>query len=231
MTKLKRFVSALLVSCMMFSALMMNAGAVSNSMTTTEITHDMSNTLTLDINNKPVAIDYHVANGIIDSVTINDDVITRKGNEVFCNGVKIATITTTTDFASSDIEPYTSWIYGKNICPSGYSPSDYNKLYGTKWHNVTFTQAITDCTVTIILGTLIMIVPFENEIAAKSVFQMIATSIVAMFQSYAGKDTVYAYESIYAGGMPYTRKNIFEFYGDKKKNDPAGTTTCYSAWA
>ena len=31
MTKLKRFVSALLVSCMMFSVLMMNAGAINNS--------------------------------------------------------------------------------------------------------------------------------------------------------------------------------------------------------
>ncbi len=227
MTMLKKSVSAILVGC----TVLVSAGASNIGASTIAPSHDMPHTLTIKIGNEPVELQYHVANGVVDKVAVGNEVFTRKGNDVFRNGEKIATITSTTDFASSDIEPYTSWIYGNNKCPSGYSPSDYNQLYGTKWHNVTFEKAIAECAVSTILGVLILMVDFENPTIGQQVLQKIAENILNVFASYSGKNAVYAYERIYAGGMPYTRKNIFEYYGDKNKNNYAGTATCYSSWA
>ena len=225
MKKFKRVVSAALASCIA----MTSAGAA-NIQTTTQAA-DMSNSVTINIDNEPVVLNYHVTNGVVDSVTINDDVIMRKGNDVFCNGEKIATITTEIESFSSAVEPYTSWVYGNSSCPSGYSSSDYNNFYGSKWHNITFDKAIAECTMSIILGSLILMVDFESPTIGQQVLLKIAEKILDTFAMYDGKNCVWAYESIFTGGMPYTRKNIFSFYGDKNRNNYTGIATCYSFWA
>ena len=37
----------------------------------------------------------------------------------------------------------------------------------------------------------------------------------------------------YKGGIPYTRKNVFDFYNDAAKGSSSyeGRATCYSSWA
>lgn len=81
---------------------------------------------------------------------------------------------------------------------------------------------------------LITIVPFGSEVAAKSVFQNVASMIAGLAvgsMTFGNSNNVYATEKIYSGGIPYTRKNLFIFYSDKNKTNEIDRTTCYSSWA
>lgn len=226
--KLKRLVSLVTALALSFalaapaSAAVIDKTAQENDLQTEIISIDGENT----------KIRCREENGALVYVEVGSDVVERKGNEVFLNGAKIATITTTSNLTSSAIEPRTGWIYGDGTCPMGYSPSDYNKLYDTRSHNITFEEEVGKWTRDILLATLILIVPFVREITGKEVFAIVAGTILDHIADFSDEENcVYATEYIYSGGMPYTHKNAFYFYSDKAKTKPTGNATCYSSWA
>lgn len=189
-----------------------------------------TDSLTMDINNQLVDIKYRVENNNVTYVEVDNNVVTREGNDVFLNGIKIAEITTTTDATSNDVEPRTGIVYGGNTCPAGASPSDYDQLYRTKLHNITFEIEICKLTRDLLLSTLVLIVPFANKVTGREVFDTIAGVIISHASAF-DDNCVYAVEYMYSGGIPYTYRNEFYFYIDKEKKNYLGTAFCYSAWA
>lgn len=169
------------------------------------------------------------ANGVIDHVQWNENITQRIGNEIYLNDVKIATIET--EYTTGNIEPRTGWIYGDGSCPEGYTSGDYNKLFDTKSHNITFELAVAECSRDILLATLVLIVPFLNVATGQSVFGVIASTILGHASDFGNDNCVYATEYIYSGGMPYTHKNVFHFYSNSEKTKSMGTSICYSSWA
>ena len=189
-----------------------------------------TDSITLNIDSQSTKIKYRLDNNYVTYAEVDGNIFSREGNDILLNGEKIATITTTTISTSSAIEPRSGWIYGDNTCPSGASPSDYDTLFSTKSHNITFEKAIAELSVELILQTLIFVVPFINEYTGKTVFLHIAEIIYGCKELFAD-DCVYATEYIYSGGIAYTRKNVFYFYNDSAKQNYEGSATCYSSWA
>ena len=226
MKKWVRMCSFLLAAVMMFTSTPF-AYAKEN----TNRADDMED-ISIILEGKPVNISYKVEDNYISCVKIGENVMNREGDEVFLNGTKIATITTTTVVADDDVKPRTGWIYGDNTCPSGSSPSDYNELVETKNHNITLEIEIGKITRDILLGLLVMIVPFATEVVGREVFSGIAGIILGHISAF-DDGCIYATEMKYKGGIPYTRKNVFDFYNDAAKGSSSyeGRATCYSSWA
>ena len=108
MKKWVRMCSFLLAAVMMFTSTPF-AYAKEN----TNRADDMED-ISIILEGKPVNISYKVEDNYISCVKIGENVMNREGDEVFLNGTKIATITTTTVVADDDVQPRTGWIYGDN---------------------------------------------------------------------------------------------------------------------
>lgn len=193
---------------------------------------DCTETVTITFEGEPVNISYQLENNYVTYVEIDENIVTREGDEVYLNGLKIATITTTIVVAENDIQPRTGWIYGGSTCPYGLSHSDYDQLVGTKNHNITLEIEVGKITRDILLGILVLIVPFISESVGRVVFGEIAGVILNHVSAF-DDGCIYATEEKYSGGIPYTRKNIFKFYNDASKDSSSyeGTAISYSSWA
>lgn len=221
-----RIFSFLLAAVMMFTS-----SSFAYEKENTNLADGMEN-VTITLEGQPVNINYQIEDDYITHVKIGENVMTREGDEVFLNGRKIATITTMTVVADDTIQPRTGWIYGNGTCPDGASPSDYNQLVETKNHNITFEIEVGKITRDILLGLLVLIVPFVNKATGREVFSGVAGIILGHISAF-DDGCIYATENKYKGGIPYTRKNVFKFYNDEAKDSSSyeGTATCYSSWA
>lgn len=226
MKKLIRMFSFLLAAVMMFTSTPFACAKESANRAI-----GMEN-VAITLEGQPVNISYQVKDNYITYVKIGENVVTREDNEVFLNGTKIATITTVSVVADDAIQPRTGWVYGGKTCPYGASPSDYNELVETKNHNITLEIEIEKITRDILIGMLVLIVPFKNEVTGREVFSTVAGIILGHISAF-DDGCIYATEKKYKGGIPYTRKNVFNFYNDEAKDSSSyeGMATCYSAWA
>ncbi len=196
---------------------------------------ETSDTVTIFLDGEYVTVNYTVEDDHIVYAEIGDDVMSVQGDEIFFNGTKVATITTTETFCAAPqaIEPRTSWLY-TDTCPTGATSSDYSTLFSTKSHNITFEKMVGECSASLILSILVTFFTCKTEAVGKAIFKKIATAIdnfADEYTSFADSDKVYATEKIYTGGIPYTRKNIFYFYCDSAKTNFIKSTTCYSSWS
>ena len=162
--------------------------------------------------------------------------VERIGNEIFVNGIKVATVnsyTITSDISdiqsaqtTEAIEPRTGWVWSED----GDS-SDYESIGSATIHNVTLEENLKTIGVgalALVLVSLLHLKPVAEKIADK-----IISAATTAFIAYQTSKVIYSVESEYDHKYaPFNKMVEYEFYfnGDLDDEVPGSRQTLYGWW-
>lgn len=181
---------------------------------------------------------YREVDGQVVYAEIGEDVIEKKENVIYVNGIEVASYTETmvspsslTDAPSAE-EPMaarTGWIWTENGNPADYETTAYD----TKVINISLKQTLGTIAVATLATIIVGILPISKiaSVVAGSVIGGLGSGFAAYFSS----TTLYCKETIYKNkyiGISYDKKVHQKYYYDSELTDavPDSEKTLYASW-
>lgn len=192
----------------------------------------------VEYNGETYTYRYREVDGQVVYAEIEADVIEKKENVIYVNGIKVASYTEVSlpAFSSKDklsmedtVVARSGWIWTENG-----NPDDYQTVaYDTKQRNISLEKEIGS----IAIGTLAIIIAVVLPIpaVASQVAASIIASVEASFVAYYGSKMIYCKETIYKNkyiGISYAKMVNQKYYYDSGLTDevPNSEKTIYGSW-
>lgn len=182
---------------------------------------------TFQLDGETVSVRYQEKDGIITYAEVGNDIIENINNEIFVNGIKVATYSVEISGSTIELAPRTGWFYSET--PS--SVGDYTDYEGAISRNITLEREIAS----IAVGTLaaVILVFLHLPTKAAGVAAAVIAGVVGIFSAYATSEQIYSIEETYNHDyLPYNKMTNFTYYYDSANNDeiPNSAETLYAWW-
>lgn len=184
---------------------------------------------TISLNGETHTIRYKEENGSLVYAEADGTIIEKIGNEVYADGIKVATITRdVVESPNTPITPRSGWIR-QTTCPYG-SPSEYTRDWGIERVNIYLSDAIANLTA----AALILAVAAAIGITFGEAWgQAFLDAIIYDFE-WADSRYIYSLEHTWHHHtVPYIAKIDCTYYLDSARQNEVPNTakTIYATWS
>lgn len=163
---------------------------------------------------------------------IEGNVITKKDNKIFVNGIKVATCNTTVRHVKNEAVGMsrTGWMWTDNG-----NQSDYENSFDTKERNIALEKTLATFSIATLALVIVAVFPsgFMEVEQAKGLANIIISGVSGAYIAYANATSFYCVERHYKHKyIPYSKMVKARFYYDRQYRDevPNSGTVRFGSW-